>query len=112
MLKIDKRKIHDIKNKRENDIKINDINTSQTAQDNDITDLMLATAEICEMVLGSQSEASTMSLKNIKLNKGGSSMAAIYVGLIERGLKTIDQVPVKYREEVRKMCEALEIPLS
>ncbi|MGX4512537.1 CD1375 family protein [Clostridioides difficile] len=39
-------------------------------------------------------------------------MAAIYVGLIERGLKTIDQVPVKYREEVRKMCEALEISLS
>ncbi|MGX8126441.1 CD1375 family protein [Clostridioides difficile] len=87
------------------------INTSQKTQNNDITDLMLATAEICEMVLSSQ-QTSTMSLKNIKLNEGGSSMAAIYTGLIERGLKTIDQVPVKYREEVRKMCEALEIPIS
>ncbi|EQF29052.1 hypothetical protein QEW_0359 [Clostridioides difficile CD160] len=86
------------------------INTSQTMQNDDITDLMLATAEICEMVLNSQ-QTSTMSLKNIKF-EGGSSMAAIYTGLIERGLKTIDQVPVKYREEVRKMCEALEIPLS
>lgn len=112
MFKLDVNKINNIKSKKTNDIKINDINTSQTTQDNDITDLMLATAEICEMVLGSQSEASTMSLKNIKSNEGGSSMAAIYVGLIERGLKTIDQVPIKYREEVRKMCEALEIPLS
>ncbi|EQF27369.1 hypothetical protein QEW_0670 [Clostridioides difficile CD160] len=112
MLKIDKRKIHDIKNRKENDIKFNIIDTSQITQNNDITDLMLATAEICEMVLDSQSKPSTMSLKNIKLNEGGNSMAAIYVGLIERGLKTIDQVPVKYREEVRKMCEALEIPLS
>ncbi|HBF6314143.1 TPA: CD1375 family protein [Clostridioides difficile] len=107
MLNINEEKIEKLKQKQ----KINNLNTSQETQDNDITDLMLATAEICEMVLSSQ-QASTMSLKNIKLNEGGSSMAAIYVGLIERGLKTIDQVPVKYREEVRKMCEALEISLS
>ncbi|MDI7818052.1 hypothetical protein GSQ54_09240 [Clostridioides difficile] len=112
MFKLDVNKINNIKSNKTSNIKFNDINTSQITQDNDITDLMLATAEICEMVLGSQSEASTMSLKNIKSNEGGSSMAAIYVGLIERGLKTIDQVPIKYREEVRKMCEALEIPLS
>ncbi|WP_107572491.1 CD1375 family protein [Clostridioides difficile] len=107
MLNINEEKIEKLKQKQ----KINNLNTSQETQDKDITDLMLATAEICEMVLSSQ-QTSTMSLKNIKLNEGGSSMAAIYVGLIERGLKTIDQVPVKYREEVRKMCEALEISLS
>ncbi|HEL2881144.1 hypothetical protein L9Z72_12940 [Clostridioides difficile] len=107
MLNINEEKIEKLKQKQ----KINNLNTSQETQDNDITDLMLATAEICEMVLSSQ-QASTMSLRNINLNEGGSSMAAIYVGLIERGLKTIDQVPVKYREEVRKMCEALEISLS
>ncbi|HHQ5492290.1 TPA: CD1375 family protein [Clostridioides difficile] len=107
MLNINEEKIEKLKQKQ----KINNLNTSQETQDNDITDLMLATAEICEMVLSSQ-QASTMSLRNIKLNEGGSSMAAIYVGLIERGLKTIDQVPVKYREEVRKMCEVLEISLS
>ena len=103
MLNINEEKIEKLKQKQ----KINNLDTSQKTQDNDITDLMLATAEICEMVLSSQ-QTSTMSLKNIKLNEGGSSMA----GLIERGLKTIDQVPVKYREEVRKMCEALEISLS
>ncbi|ENY8630102.1 CD1375 family protein [Clostridioides difficile] len=106
MLNINEEKIEKLKQKQ----KINNLNTSQETQDNDITDLMLATAEICEMVLSSQ-QTSTMSLKNIKF-EGGSSMAAIYVGLIERGLKTIDQVPVKYREEVRKMCEVLEISLS
>ncbi|MCO5822965.1 CD1375 family protein [Clostridioides difficile] len=104
MFNINKKKIENLKRKKESD----NLNTSQKTQNNDITDLMLATAEICEMVLNSQ-QTSTMSLKNIK---GGSSMAAIYVGLIERSLKTIDQVPVKYREEVRKMCEALEISLS
>ncbi|HEK4853226.1 TPA: hypothetical protein SOL27_001290 [Clostridioides difficile] len=104
MLNINMKKIKNLKDKKT-------LNASQKTQNNDITDLMLATAEICEMVLNSQ-QTSTMSLKNIKLNEGGSNMAAIYTGLIERGLKTIDQVPVKYREEVRKMCEALEIPLS
>ncbi|HEK4586068.1 CD1375 family protein [Clostridioides difficile] len=107
MIKIDKEKIEKSRQRKE----LDDLDSSQKTQDNDITDLMLATAEICEMVLSSQ-QTSTMSLKNIKLNEGGSSMAAIYVGLIERGLKTIDQVPVKYREEVRKMCEVLEISLS
>lgn len=107
MIKIDKEKIEKSRQRKE----LDDLDSSQKTQDNDITDLMLATAEICEMVLSSQ-QTSTMSLKNIKLNEGGSSMAAIYVGLIERSLKTIDQVPVKYREEVRKMCEALEISLS
>ncbi|WP_461195220.1 hypothetical protein CDIF100009_03920 (plasmid) [Clostridioides difficile] len=106
MLNINEEKIEKLKQKQ----KINNLNTSQKTQDDDITDLMLATAEICEMVLSSQ-QTSTMSLKNIKF-EGGSSMAAIYVGLIERGLKTIDQVPVKCREEVRKMCEVLEISLS
>ncbi|EGT3659645.1 TPA: hypothetical protein SOL37_002604 [Clostridioides difficile] len=106
MLNINEEKIEKLKQKQ----KINNLDTSQKTQDNDITDLMLATAEICEMILSSQ-QTSTMSLKNIKF-EGGSSMAAIYVGLIERGLKIIDQVPVKYREEVRKMCEALEISLS
>ncbi|HBF1330965.1 TPA: hypothetical protein KNR73_002823 [Clostridioides difficile] len=107
MIKIDKEKIEKSRQRKE----LDDLDSSQKTQDNDITDLMLATAEICEMLLSSQ-QTSTMSLRNIKLNEGGSSMAAIYVGLIERGLKTIDQVPIKYREEVRKMCEALEISLS
>ncbi|MCU5788961.1 hypothetical protein J4G23_00805, partial [Clostridioides difficile] len=66
MIKIDKEKIEKSRQRKE----LDNLNTSQETQDNDITDLMLATAEICEMVLSSQ-QTSTMSLKNIKLNEGG-----------------------------------------
>ena len=33
-------------------------------------------------------------------------MAQIYYNLIEKGLKTIENVPLKWREEVRAMCNA------
>lgn len=33
-------------------------------------------------------------------------MAQLYYNLIKKGLKTIDDVPVKWREEVRAMLEA------
>lgn len=32
-------------------------------------------------------------------------MAKIYVALIRKGLKTIDEVPAKIREEVKKLLE-------
>lgn len=28
-------------------------------------------------------------------------MVAVYVSLVKKGMKTLDEVPVKYREEVR-----------
>ena len=34
-----------------------------------------------------------------------SRMAAMYVAMVQRGLKTIDEVPVRYREEVRAIIE-------
>ena len=33
-------------------------------------------------------------------------MAQIYYNLIKKGLKTIDDVPLKWREEVQAMLEA------
>ena len=33
-------------------------------------------------------------------------MAKVYYNLIKAGKKTIDDVPLKWREEVRKMLEA------
>ena len=33
-------------------------------------------------------------------------MAQIYYNLIKKGLKTIDDVPLKWREEVRAMLDA------
>ena len=35
-------------------------------------------------------------------------MVELYVVMIQRGLKTIDQVPVRYREQVKAILEAVE----
>ena len=35
-------------------------------------------------------------------------MVELYVVMVQRGLKTIDQVPTRYREQVRALLEAIE----
>ena len=35
-------------------------------------------------------------------------MVELYVIVVQRGLKTIDQVPVRYREQVKAILEAIE----
>ena len=42
------------------------------------------------------------------MSKEVSKMVELYVVMIQRGLKTIDQVPVRYREEVRALLESVE----
>lgn len=40
--------------------------------------------------------------------KGVSGMVDVYVAMVMRGLRTIDQVPARYREQVKAELEALE----
>ena len=42
------------------------------------------------------------------MSKEVSKMVELYVVMIQRGLKTIEQVPVRYREQVRAILEAVE----
>ena len=42
------------------------------------------------------------------MGKEVSKMVELYVVMIQRGLKTIEQVPARYREEVRTLLEAVE----
>ena len=35
-------------------------------------------------------------------------MVELYVIMVQRGLKTVDQVPVRYREQVKAILEAIE----
>lgn len=35
-------------------------------------------------------------------------MVELYVVMIQKGLKTIEEVPLRYREEVRQLLEELE----
>lgn len=37
-------------------------------------------------------------------------MAKIYANLIEKGLKTLDQVPERIREDVRKILDERGVP--
>lgn len=48
-------------------------------------------------------------LEVAQVNEGRSSkMVDMYVAMVMRGLKSIEEVPLRYREEVRKILEALE----
>ena len=48
-------------------------------------------------------------LEAIIINERGvSKMVDMYVAMIMRGLKVIDEVPLRYREEVRLILEQLE----
>lgn len=42
------------------------------------------------------------------MSKEVSKMVELYVVMIQRGLKTIDQVPVRYREQVKVILESVE----
>lgn len=35
-------------------------------------------------------------------------MVELYVVMVQRGLRTIDQVPTRYREQVRTLLESVE----
>lgn len=46
--------------------------------------------------------------QNLSLERGTSKMVDLYVAMIQRGIKTIEQVPERYREEVRRILTELE----
>lgn len=58
-----------------------------------VTDTQVALTEVYEMIL---------------VQKGVRIMAKVYADLIKKGIKTIDQVPERLREEVKKILEGVE----
>lgn len=58
-----------------------------------VTDTQVALTEVYEMIL---------------VQKGVGIMAKVYADLIKKGIKTIDQVPERLREEVKKILEGVE----
>ena len=73
-------------------------------QDTLIDTTMLATDEIYTMI----EPILDLVPQNLSLERGVSKMVDMYVAMIQRGIKTIDEVPVRYREEVRRILEELE----
>ena len=85
---------------------IEEIKSVNSIQDEIIDMTMLALDEIFELFEPMLSlSISSMSLNNKEVN---NPMVELYVVMIQRGLKTIDQVPARYREEVKAILDAVE----
>lgn len=90
-------------NKETNNERATRIDEEQKTQNNEITTSMIANTEIFEMVL------------DIMLNgiyreneiNGGNAMVEVYVTLILKGQKVIDQVPLLIREQVQEQLDLL-----
>ena len=73
-------------------------------QDVLINTTMLATDEMYMMLEPLLSEVA----QTLSLEREVSKMVDLYVAMVMRGLKTIEQVPARYREEVREILAQLE----
>ena len=82
------------------DNEFDNINEQQEAQDAEILNTMLATTELYETVL--MVTGSTLALnEEVNNNIFGKRMISIYATLVEKGLKTIDEIPFVIREQVK-----------
>lgn len=81
-----------------------------------LTDIVLCAIDEVFMMLDpliSVSEEVVMSMENSNqlgelLNKEVSKMIELYVVMVQRGLKTIEQVPARYREQVKALLAEVE----
>lgn len=84
--------------------KIEEIKEENKTQDILIDTTMLATDELYTMI---EPILETVP-QTISLERGLSKMVDMYVCMVQRGLKTIEQIPTRYREEVKRILEELE----
>ena len=81
--------------------KIKEVNNTQDIL---IDTTMMATDEIFMML----EPILEMIPQTMSLERSVSKMVDMYVAMVQRGLKTIEQVPARYREEVREILAKLE----
>lgn len=80
------------------------LKTTNDIQDELIDTTMLATDEMYMMIEPLLSEA----VQTLSLERSVSKMVDMYVAMVQRGLKTIDEVPARYREQVKEILAQLE----
>ena len=97
----------DYKIKIDNSVKsISVLKDEQIMQNEEILVNMLANTEMFEMIL-------SMMPTEINLNsKGVNPMVEVYVTLIIKGVKSIDDVPLVLREQVIERLKQLEVPVK
>ena len=83
------------------DNEIDNINEYQEAQDSEILNTMLATTEIYETILMATVSVLASNEEEVNNNIFGKRMISIYATLVEKGLKTIDEIPFVIREQVK-----------
>lgn len=81
--------------------KIKEVNNTQDIL---IDTTMMATDEVFMML----EPILEMIPQTMSLERSVSKMVDMYVAMVQRGLKTIEQVPARYREEVREILAKLE----
>ena len=81
--------------------KIKEVNNTQDIL---IDTTMMATDEVFMML----EPILEMIPQTMSLERSVSKMVDMYVAMVQRGLKTIEQVPVRYREEVSRILTELE----
>lgn len=77
-------------------------------EENEIQDMLINTTMMATDEMFQMLEPLLMGLNTHKVEGGVNPMVDMYVAMITRGLKTIDQVPVRYRDEVAKILAELE----
>lgn len=87
------------------------LKVEQEQQNEEILVNMLANTEMFEMILGMIPTTLSIEEKNTK-NSGGSNMVEVYVTLIIKGVKTIEDVPLVIREQVIERLKQLEVPVK
>ena len=81
-----------------------ELKSTNDTQDELINTTMLATDEMYMMIEPLLSEA----VQTLSLERSVSKMVDMYVAMVQRGLKTIDEVPARYREQVKEILAQLE----
>ena len=83
----------------------------QEQQNEEILVNMLANTEMFEMILGMMPMTLSIEGKNTK-NSGCSNMVEVYVTLIIKVVKSIEDVPLVIREQVIERLKQLEVPVK
>ena len=83
------------------DVRVEELEKTNQIQDELINISLMATDEMYIMI--------EPLLEVAQINEGvKSKMVDMYVAMVIRGLKTTEDVPLRYREEVKRILEALE----
>jgi hypothetical protein len=107
-VEVDEDSLEEVSGLKEIQNEIVEIEKGQSIQDGDIISNMLATTEIFEMML--EFIPITLSDDNNNLMEGMvGNMVEVYVTLIIKGYKTIDDVPVLLRDKVNERLKQLEL---